>query len=84
MNDFFLKNDFIGPLGMYEFPLVSGAPKERSNYLSIIKPFDNLVWAWTGASTVGVTIALLIMNVVYAVYIEGKGVNLADEAVESR
>ena len=83
LNDFFLNNDFIGPLGTYDFPFLSGAPRERSNYLSIIKPFDNRVWAWTWGSTVAVTLALLLINVVYSISFEGKEFNWTDEVVES-
>ena len=83
LNDFFLNNDFIGPLGTYDFPFLSGAPRERSNYLSIIKPFDNWVWASTWGSTVAVTFALLLINVVYSIFFEGKEVNWTNEVAES-
>ena len=77
-------NDFIGPVGTYDFRFLTGAPKRRSNLLSIINPFNYSVWAWTCGSTVAVTIALLTINVVYAVYFEDKEVNWADEIVESK
>ena len=80
----FLMNDFIGPVGTYDFHFLTAAPRERSNFLSIIHPFNNSVWAWTWGSTVAVTIALLIINVVYAVYFEDVEFYWADEVVESK
>ena len=77
-------NDFIGPVGTYDFHFLSGAPKRRSNLLSIIDPFNNAVWVWTWISTIAVTIALLTINVVYAIYFEHEKVNWADEVVESK
>ena len=61
----YVKNDFIGPIGTYDFHFVSAAPKVRASYESIIRPFDKWVWIWTWVSTLAVTIALIIINKLY-------------------
>ena len=61
----YLKNDFIGPVGTYDFHFLSAAPGVRANYLSIVKPFDTGVWICTWVFTLGVTVALVIINRCY-------------------
>ena len=61
----YLKNDFIGPVGTYDFHFLSAAPRVRANYLSIVKPFDTGVWICTWIFTLGVTVALVIINRCY-------------------
>ena len=64
----YLKNDYIGPVGTYDFHLLSAAPKVRASYDSIVRPFDSWVWAFTWASTLAVTIALIIINRLYEIW----------------
>ena len=61
----YLKNDFIGPVGTYDFHFLSAAPKVRASYESIVRPFDTWVWIWTMVSTFFVTVALIIVNKLY-------------------
>ena len=58
----FAKNDFIGPIGSYNFHFVSGAPPIRNKYITLIIPFDSYTWAFIITSLVGVTVSLLIMD----------------------
>ena len=56
------QNDFIGPVGSWDFRFISGAPQKRQAYLTLIKPFDTYIWAFLLASVVAVTITLIIAN----------------------
>ena len=58
----YLRNDFIGPVGSYDFYFISGAPPERQDYLTFIMPFDFYTWALTIASVTGVSIALIVID----------------------
>ena len=58
----YVQNDFIGPLTTYDIHLMSGAPKPRSNMLTLIKPFDPSVWRLLIASVVAVSISLVLIN----------------------
>ena len=61
----YLKNNFIGPVGSYEFHFVSGAPPTRNDNLSLFWPFDQYVWAFLIASAVTVSITLILINKVH-------------------
>ena len=59
MND----TDFIGPLDVYDYFFISSAPRpKKEDYLSIIKVFDEYVWAFILASLIATTIALVSIN----------------------
>ena len=64
-SDNYLGNDFIGPVGSYEFHFLSGAPHTRNNFLTIIRPFDPYVWGFLLASVVVVSVSLIYINKVY-------------------
>ena len=62
----YLQNDFIGPVGSYDLHLISGPPPERSEYLTLTKPFDSFTWIFTMISLVSVSIALIIIEKLHA------------------
>ena len=64
----FMRNDFIGPVGSYDLHLISGAPPERSEYLTLTKPFDSFTWVYTLISLVTVSIALLCIEKLHATW----------------
>ena len=75
---FSLKTDLMGPVGAYEFHLLSGPPQETPKYLTIIKPFDRYVWAFTLSSLGVVTILLIIIDKIHATW---SGVSSKDAVV---
>ena len=62
----FNQSDFLGPVGSYEFHVMTGAPQERNDFLKIIRPFDNYSWACILVSLVLVYLSLVLTNKVYA------------------
>ena len=62
------KNDFIGPVGTYDFHFISGAPQERDNFKTLILPFDEYIWAFLVMSVVLVSITLIFINKIYATF----------------
>ena len=58
----FQTSDYIGPLDTYDYHFISAAPSEISGYLALIRVFDPPSWAWTLASVLSVTIALVTIN----------------------
>ena len=58
-------NDFLGPVGTYNFRFLSATPKKIQNYLTLINPFDGYIWAFLLASVLAVTITLIIIDTVY-------------------
>ena len=63
-----MHNDFIGPVGSYDLHLISGAPPERSEYLTLTKPFDSFTWVFTLISLVTVSIALICIEKLHATW----------------
>ena len=61
-----MQNDFIGSIGSYDFYVLFGAPQERLNYMKIIRPFDNYVWACIFAALVFTYLSLVLINKIYA------------------
>ena len=62
----FLRNDMIQPLGhAYNFHLVSSKQEEATNFLTTINPFDGYTWAFTLASIVAITFALIMIDKMY-------------------
>ena len=59
-------NDFIGPVGRYDFHFLQGAPKVTSSYSTLIRPFDKYVWYFLLASVVAISFALIFINRVYS------------------
>ena len=55
-------NDFIWPIGSYDFHFISGVPPERNEYLTLVLPYDSFTWAFIIASLVGVTITLILID----------------------
>ena len=58
----FLQNDFIGPIGSYDFQFITGAPRERNEYFTIFIPFDLYTWALIITSLVLVSISLIAID----------------------
>ena len=59
-------NDYLRPVGAYNFRFLSAIPKRIQNYLTLINPFDGYTWAFLLASVVAVTITLIIIDTMYA------------------
>ena len=59
-------NDYLRPVGAFNFRFLSAIPEEIQNYLTLITPFDGYLWAFLLASVVAVTITLIIIDTVYA------------------
>ena len=64
----YLKNDFIGPVGAYDFYFASAAPPERKEYLTLARPFDHYTWALIAASVIGVSITLILIDKIHATW----------------
>ena len=64
---FFVENDFIGPLGSeYVWRIQSATPKQIANYLTLISPFDDLTWVFLISSAVFAFITLMIIDHAFA------------------
>ena len=57
MSEFFLQNEFIGPVGTYNFHFISGPPSEK--FTNPFTPFDTYLWGFLLASTVSMSAALV-------------------------
>ena len=62
----FIQREFMRPIGELSFHFMSRAPQPVQNYLTIISPCDNYVWALVGASVVAITLTLFIVDISYA------------------
>ena len=67
-SDLTFTNDFIGPIGSYDWHFVSAAPLERKEYLTLVRPFDSYTWAFIAASLVGVSISLILIDKISAMW----------------
>ena len=67
-SQYFQYNDFIGPIGQYDLGFLSPAPPERDEYLTLVTPFDLYSWAFIMASLVGVTVSLILIEKVQAIW----------------
>ena len=65
---YFLRNDFIGPIGSYNIHFLSGAPPIRNKYITLTRPFDSYTWAFIIASLVAVTVSLLLMDKMQSIW----------------
>ena len=63
-----IKADLIGPIRHWDFYFLTGAPQPTKDYLTLIKPFEPIVWAFVLASVVAVSIALISINKMYATW----------------
>ena len=63
-----VKADLIGPIRHWDFYFLTGAPHPTKDYLTLIKPFEPIVWAFVLASAVAVSIALISINKMYATW----------------
>ena len=61
-----LRNNYLRPVGRYDFQFASAPPKEIQNYLTLIYPFDRYIWTFLLASVVLVTITLIKIDTSYA------------------
>ena len=68
MTFFFIKNDFIGPVGTYDFHFISGAPQEKDSLLTLVRPYDYYIWALLLVSLVLVSVTLILINKLYATF----------------
>ena len=66
----YLKNDDIGTFGSFDFHFMTGAPPPVKDYLTLIRPFQHYVWAFTLVSLVAVSTALIFINKMYATFSE--------------
>ena len=62
----YLQREYMRPIGELSFHFMSRAPQPVQNYLTIISPCDNYVWALVGASVVAITLTLFIVDISYA------------------
>ena len=64
----YFKNDFIGTTGHYAFYFLAGAPTPKKDFLTLVKPFDPVVWAFVLASIVAVSISLTFINKIHSTW----------------
>ena len=63
-----LKNDFIGTIGSYDLHFIAGAPPSTKDFLTMIRPFEPVVWAYVSASIVAVSISLIFINKMHSTW----------------
>ena len=61
-NDFLSIGNYLGPVGQYDFLLLSGAPPKTKDYLALIWVFDGYTWACLLITLVAVSILLILIN----------------------
>ena len=61
----YLGSDFVGHIGQYNLHFLSGAPKVKTSYATLLRPFDPQVWILLFVSIVAVSITLIFINKVY-------------------
>ena len=57
-----LQNDYLVPIGTYEFHIISSVPGTTLNYASIIQPFDVTGWALIAASAISILAMLIVIS----------------------
>ena len=57
-----LQNDYLVPIGTYEFHIISSVPGTTLNYASIIQPFDVTGWALIATAVISVLALLIVIN----------------------
>ena len=63
---FYRKRQFMRPIGNIHFHFLSRAPQQTQNYLTIISPCDDYVWALLAASVAAISLTLMIVDISYA------------------
>ena len=63
-----VRNDLIGPVGSYDWHFVSAEPLERKEYLTLVRPFDSYTWAFIAASLVAVSISMILIDKICAIW----------------
>ena len=67
-----IKNDFIGPIGFYDYIFFTGAPPiitwGMGKDFTLIKPFEPVVWAFILASLVSVSLSLMVINKMHSIW----------------
>ena len=61
-----LRNDYLRPLGTYDFRFISAIPDKIQNYLTLINPFDSYIWTFLLASVVAVSITFSLIDTAHA------------------
>ena len=62
MTLFFTHNDVVGPVGTYDYNIISAAPREINSLFALISVFDKLTWVFLLASIFAVTLVLVMIN----------------------
>ena len=57
--------EFLGPVGKYDLLFISGSPRRRKDYLTLIWVFDEYIWTLLLLSVAAVSIVLVSMNKIY-------------------
>ena len=65
-SELFKKCDFIGPVGQFETHMISGKPQKKQDYTTLFRPYTDYVWVFLIGSTVAVSVALIVINKMYA------------------
>ena len=60
------RNNYLRPIGSYDFHFLSAPPKEIQNHLILINPLDGYTWAFLLASVVAIAITLILIDKKYA------------------
>ena len=61
----YLGSDFVGHVGQLNLHFISGAPKIKTSYATLLRPFDPQVWIFLLFSIVAVSITLIFINKVH-------------------
>ena len=60
------EREFMRPIGDISFHFLSRAPQPTQNYLTIISPCDNYVWALLASSIVAISLTLMVVDISFA------------------
>ena len=58
------QNDFLGPVGSYDFHTLSTPPEKTLDYATVIRPFDMKIWIAMAVSLVIVMITFIMIETV--------------------
>ena len=61
----YIGSDFVGHVGQYNLHFLSGAPKIKTSFATLLRPFEPQVWVFLLVSIVSVSITLIFINKVY-------------------
>ena len=68
-------NDFLGLVGSYELSFASGIPETTLNYATMLKPFDNYIWALIAISFLSVMLTFLVIDKVSTLWMRNSTKN---------